>query len=145
VVGARGSSPPRPSRGTTRRAPRGYDPGAPTFPLPAEPADTRVAAPFCPHLRRIATLVPQSERAPAPKIARHGADEDKHGRVFTALMKNRGLIPVPEPPETDHTMLLGRHGIGLAHDKLRRDEPLTVRDIIVYLAGSPNSAPPTRC
>ncbi len=33
-------------------------------------------------------------------------------------------------------MLLEQRGIGLAHDKLRRDEPLTERDIIVYLAHS---------
>ncbi|MFF8907492.1 ferritin-like domain-containing protein [Streptomyces olivaceoviridis] len=85
---------------------------------------------------RIAALVPEGERALAPKIARHGADEDKHGRVFTALLKKRGLTPVPVPPGTDYTMLLERHGIGLAHDKLRRDEPLTVRDVIVYLAHS---------
>ncbi|MFJ9817253.1 ferritin-like domain-containing protein [Streptomyces sp. NPDC101151] len=85
---------------------------------------------------RIAALVPQSERALAPKIARHGADEDKHGRIFNALLKKRGLTPVPVPSETDYTMLLERHGIGLAHDKLRRDEPLTVRDIIVYLSHS---------
>lgn len=40
---------------------------------------------------RIAALVPESERGLAPKIARHGADEDKHGRIFNALMKKRGL------------------------------------------------------
>ncbi|MEU6667661.1 ferritin-like domain-containing protein [Streptomyces sp. NPDC046727] len=85
---------------------------------------------------RIAALVPRSERALARKITRHGADEDKHGRIFHALLKKRGLTPVPVPPETDYTMLLERHGIGLAHDKLRRDEPLTVRDIIVYLVHS---------
>ncbi|MQY38891.1 hypothetical protein SRB17_69060 [Streptomyces sp. RB17] len=85
---------------------------------------------------RIAALVPPGERALAPKIARHGADEDKHGRIFTALMKKRGLTPVAVPPDTDYTKLLERHGIGLAHDKLRRDEPLTERDVIVYLAHS---------
>lgn len=85
---------------------------------------------------RIAALVPAEERALARKIARHGADEDKHGRIFDALMSKRGLAPVPVPPETDYTMLLERAGIGLAHDRLRRDEPLTVRDIIVYLAHS---------
>ncbi|MEU0004820.1 ferritin-like domain-containing protein [Streptomyces sp. NPDC006314] len=85
---------------------------------------------------RIAALVPHSERALAPKIARHGADEDKHGRIFNALMKKRGLTPAPVPPETDYTMLLERRGIGLAHDKLKRDEPLTERDIIVYLVHS---------
>jgi hypothetical protein len=85
---------------------------------------------------RIAALVPPGERALAPKIARHGADEDKHGRVFTALMTKRGLTPVPVPPETDYTMLLERRGIGLAHERLRRDQPLTEQDIVVYLAHS---------
>ncbi|MEU9391257.1 ferritin-like domain-containing protein [Streptomyces sp. NPDC048324] len=85
---------------------------------------------------RIAALVPESERALAPKITRHGADEDKHGRIFTALMRKRGLEPVPVPPETDYTMLLERHGIGLAHDKLKGDRPLTEQDIVTYLAHS---------
>ncbi|MEU6776103.1 ferritin-like domain-containing protein [Streptomyces sp. NPDC046759] len=85
---------------------------------------------------RIAALVPPSERALAPKIARHGADEDKHGRLFNALLRKRGLIPVAVPPATDYTMLLERHGIGLAHERLKRDEPLTERDIIVYLCHS---------
>ncbi|MGW2050153.1 ferritin-like domain-containing protein [Streptomyces sp. NPDC001858] len=85
---------------------------------------------------RIAVLVPQSERALAPKITRHGADEDKHGRIFSALMRKRGLEPVAVPPDTDYTMLLERAGIGLAHDRLKTDEPLTVQDIVVYLAHS---------
>ncbi|MFJ9005278.1 ferritin-like domain-containing protein [Streptomyces canus] len=85
---------------------------------------------------RIAALVPPSERALAPKITRHGADEDKHGRIFNALMRKRGLEPVPVPPETDYTMLLEKQGIGLAHEKLKSDEPLTVQDIVTYLAHS---------
>ncbi|WP_455358142.1 ferritin-like domain-containing protein [Streptomyces sp. SYSU K21746] len=85
---------------------------------------------------RIAALVPPSMSALAPKITRHGADEDKHGRIFNALLKKRNLQPVPVPPETDYTMLLEQGGIGLAHDKLRRDEPLTEEDIVVYLAHS---------
>ncbi|MFG2982564.1 ferritin-like domain-containing protein [Streptomyces sp. NPDC048258] len=85
---------------------------------------------------RIAALVPESMRDLAPKITRHGADEDKHGRIFNALLRKRGLPPVPVPPETDYTMLLERRGIGLAHEKLRRDEPLTERDIVVYLSHS---------
>ncbi|WP_081238082.1 hypothetical protein [Streptomyces viridosporus] len=85
---------------------------------------------------RIAALVPEAQRALAPKIARHGADEDKHGRIFNALMRKRGLEPVPVPPETDYTMLLERGGIGLAHGRLKRDEPLTVQDIVTYLAHS---------
>ncbi|KPI03414.1 hypothetical protein OV450_0478 [Actinobacteria bacterium OV450] len=85
---------------------------------------------------RIAALVPDGMRELAPKITRHGADEDKHGRIFQALLRKRGLPPVPVPPETDYTMLLERRGIGLAHEKLRRDEQLTERDIVVYLAHS---------
>jgi hypothetical protein len=85
---------------------------------------------------RIAALVPASQRDMAPKIARHGADEDKHGRIFTALMRRRELDPVPVPPETDYTMLLERGGIGLAHSRLARDEPLTEADIVTYLAHS---------
>jgi len=85
---------------------------------------------------RIAALVPESERALAPKITRHGADEDKHGRIFNALLRKRGLAPVEIPPGTDYTMLLEQSGIGLAHDKLRRDEPLTVQDIVTYLSHS---------
>ncbi|MGW1721022.1 ferritin-like domain-containing protein [Streptomyces sp. NPDC002156] len=85
---------------------------------------------------RIAALVPADERALAPKITRHGADEDKHGRIFNALMKKRGLQPVDVPADTDYTMLLERQGIGLAHEKLKGDEPLTVQDIVTYLAHS---------
>ncbi|MFD8718327.1 ferritin-like domain-containing protein [Streptomyces sp. NPDC059629] len=85
---------------------------------------------------RIAALVPRSERDLAPKITRHGADEDKHGRIFDALLKKRGLTPVPVPPDTDYTMLLERHGIGLAHHRLRSDRPLTVPEIVTYLAHS---------
>jgi rubrerythrin len=85
---------------------------------------------------RIAALVPDSMRHLAPKIARHGADEDKHGRIFDALLKKRGLDPVEVPPETDYTMLLERRAIGLTHTKLRRDEPLTEEDIVVYLSHS---------
>ncbi|WP_326696685.1 ferritin-like domain-containing protein [Streptomyces sp. NBC_01754] len=85
---------------------------------------------------RIAALVPAALRGLGPKIARHGADEDKHGRIFDALLGQRGLTRVPVPPETDYTLLLERRGIGLAHDRLSRDVPLTERDIIVYLAHS---------
>jgi hypothetical protein len=43
---------------------------------------------------RIAALVPEAYQDLAPKIARHGADEDKHGRIFNALLRRRGLEPV---------------------------------------------------
>jgi hypothetical protein len=85
---------------------------------------------------RIAALVPQSCRDLAPKIARHGADEDKHGRIFNALLRKRNLAPAPVPPEADYTMRLEKMGIGLAHGKLRADRPLTEGDIIAYLAHS---------
>lgn len=85
---------------------------------------------------RIAALVPESCRDLAPKIVRHGADEDKHGRIFHALLKKRGLPPVEVPPETDYTMLLEQQGIGLAHSRLRGEQRLTERDIITYLAHS---------
>ncbi|MFP3990230.1 ferritin-like domain-containing protein [Streptomyces sp. E11-3] len=85
---------------------------------------------------RIAALIPDSQRALAPKVVRHGADEDKHGRIFNALMKKRGLTPVEVPEDTDYTLLLEKHGIGLAHEQLRRDEKLSEHDIITYLSHS---------
>jgi hypothetical protein len=85
---------------------------------------------------RIAALVPPGERELAPKIARHGADEDKHGRIFHALLRKRGLAAVEVPAETDYTMLLERRGIGLSHERLKSERPLTVPDIITYLAHS---------
>ncbi|MEV5379520.1 ferritin-like domain-containing protein [Streptomyces nondiastaticus] len=85
---------------------------------------------------RIAALVPEEQRALAPKIARHGADEDKHGRIFRALLRRRGLDPAPVPYDTDYTMLLERSGIGLPHTLLRGDGPLTEQDIVTYLAHS---------
>ncbi|HTS96598.1 MAG TPA: ferritin-like domain-containing protein [Streptosporangiaceae bacterium] len=85
---------------------------------------------------RIAALVPESCQDLAPKIARHGADEDKHGRIFRALLRKRGLEPVPVPADTNYTMQLEDSGIGLAHSKLRRDQKLTERDIVTYLAHS---------
>lgn len=85
---------------------------------------------------RIAALVPERHRTLAPKITRHGADEDKHGRIFQALLHKRGLEPAEVPPETDYTMILERRGIGLPHAKLRGEARLTERDIIAYLAHS---------
>jgi rubrerythrin len=85
---------------------------------------------------RIAALAPGSQAGLAAKIARHGADEDKHGRIFAALLRKRGLEPVAVPPEADYTMLLEAAGIGLAHTRLRRQEELTEADIVTYLAHS---------
>ncbi len=80
--------------------------------------------------------MPGSQAGLAAKIARHGADEDKHGRIFTALLRKRGLEPVAVPPEADYTMRLEAAGIGLAHARLRREEELTEADIVTYLAHS---------
>jgi rubrerythrin len=80
--------------------------------------------------------VPDPLRDLVPKIARHGADEDKHGRIFRALLRKRGLEPVDVPAEADYTMRLERAGIGLAHSRLRRDQKLTEHDIVTYLAHS---------
>ncbi|MFD7923688.1 ferritin-like domain-containing protein [Streptomyces sp. NPDC059740] len=85
---------------------------------------------------RIAALLPPSLAHLAPKVARHGADEDKHGRIFQALLRRRRLEPVPVPRATDYTVLLEARGIGLAHEKLRREEQLTERDVVTYLAHS---------
>src|SRR5215469_12272449 len=85
---------------------------------------------------RIAALVPGSQADLAPKIARHGKDEDKHGRIFDALLRKRGLGPVAVPADTDYTMRLEAAGIGLAHGLLRGEEKLTDRDIVSYLAHS---------
>jgi hypothetical protein len=83
---------------------------------------------------RIAALV--TDQRLAPKIARHGADEDKHGRIFRGLMRNRGLEPVEVPADTDYTILLEHQRIGLTHARLRQDEQLTDHDVTVYLAHS---------
>ncbi|MFF2662278.1 ferritin-like domain-containing protein [Kitasatospora sp. NPDC058032] len=72
----------------------------------------------------------------APKIARHGADERKHGRIFTQLLHKRGLPRVGVPADTDYCMLLERQGVGLAHERLTSTVPLTDREIITYLAHS---------
>jgi hypothetical protein len=85
---------------------------------------------------KIAALVPGSQAGLAAKIARHGADEDKHGRIFTALLRKRGLEPVAVPPDVDYTMRLEAAGIGLAHARLRREEELTEANIVTYLAHS---------
>lgn len=83
---------------------------------------------------RIAALV----RDPVlrSKIARHGADEDKHGRLFGSLLSKRGLSALPVPEDASYTMLLERAGIGLSHERLRRDDPLSDDEILRYLAHS---------
>jgi hypothetical protein len=85
---------------------------------------------------KIAALVPGSQAGLAAKIARHGADEDKHGRIFTALLRKRGLEPAAVPPDAGCTMRLGAAGIGLAHARLRREAELTEAGIVTCLAHS---------
>jgi len=85
---------------------------------------------------RIASLVPAQYQDLAPKIARHGADEAKHGQIFDALLRKRGLEPVAVPSDTDYTMRLEAAGIGLPHNLLRGEAKLTERDIVCYLVHS---------
>ncbi|SEL86856.1 hypothetical protein [Streptacidiphilus jiangxiensis] len=85
---------------------------------------------------RIAALLPPGMDYLAPRVARHGADEDKHGRIFNALLHRRDLTPVPVPPDTDYTMILERQGIGLSHRKLSADDRLDEHDVVAYLAHS---------
>lgn len=83
---------------------------------------------------RIAALTEDAELR--PKIARHGTDEDKHGRLFDALLRKRGLAAVEIPPEANYTVLLEHAGIGLSHERLRREEPLSDEEILKYLVHS---------
>jgi hypothetical protein len=85
---------------------------------------------------KIAALVPGSQAGLAAKIARHGTDEDKHGPIFTALLRKRRLEPVAVSAEVDYTMRLEAAGIGMPHARLRREEELTEADIVTYLAHS---------
>jgi rubrerythrin len=84
--------------------------------------------------RRIAELTGDPQLR--PKILRHGEDEDKHGRLFAALLRKRGLTECPVPFETDYTLRLERAGIGLSHERLKRDEVLTDEEILRYLVHS---------
>jgi hypothetical protein len=53
--------------------------------------------PFC------SIVASGSQVSLAPKIARHGADEDKNGRIFDTLLRKRGLDPVAVLADTDYT------------------------------------------
>ena len=72
----------------------------------------------------------------AAKIARHGADEHKHGRLFGALLRKRGLDAVEVPADADYCMQLEEAGIGLSHTLLQQDHPLTDEEILRYLVHS---------
>ena len=84
--------------------------------------------------RRIAALT--RDEALRPKILRHGEDEDKHGRLFRALLRKRSLLACEVPFEVDYTMRLERRGIGLSHERLRCSEPLSDEEILRYLVHS---------
>lgn len=83
---------------------------------------------------RIAALTRDAELA--AKIRRHGADEDKHGRIFLALLRKRGLEPVEVPERADYCIRLERAGIGLSHERLREERPLEDEELLAYLAHS---------
>ena len=70
------------------------------------------------------------------KIARHGADEHKHGRLFAGLLRRRGLEPIEVPAAADYCMRLERAGIGLSHERLLEDRPLSDAEILKYLIHS---------
>ena len=72
----------------------------------------------------------------AAKIAVHGADETKHGRIFDTLLRKRNLERGPVPADTDYCMLLEQSGIGLAHQRLREERPLEEEELLRYLVHS---------
>lgn len=83
---------------------------------------------------RIAALTPDATLA--DRIRRHGADEDKHGRIFLALLRKRGLEPIEVPDRADYCMQLERAGIGLAHARLAEERPLDDEELLAYLVHS---------
>lgn len=83
---------------------------------------------------RISALAPNAELA--AKIARHGADETKHGLMFSKLLQKAGHETVDVPESADYCLILERKGIGLSHARLLRDEPLSEGEILEYLVHS---------
>ncbi|MDJ0786339.1 MAG: ferritin-like domain-containing protein [Myxococcota bacterium] len=83
---------------------------------------------------RIAELTPDPELA--GKIARHGEDEGKHERLFLSLLRKRGLDVVPIPLRADYCMRLEQAGVGLSHERLSSDEPLSFEEVLAYLVHS---------
>jgi rubrerythrin len=83
---------------------------------------------------RIAALT--RDRELAAKIARHGADEDKHGKLFLSLLRRRGLEPIPVPDSADYCIRLEQEGIGLAHARLREERALADEELLKYLVHS---------
>ena len=83
---------------------------------------------------RIAALSP--DEVLRPKIERHGLDETKHGRLFASLLRKRGLETTDVPLEADYCMQLEKAGIGLSHERLQRDEKLSIEELLAYLVHS---------
>lgn len=83
---------------------------------------------------RIATLT--TDPVLAKKVLRHGADETKHGLIFTKLLRKEELDTVPVPMEADYCMLLEKRGIGLQHERLNQDAPLEKDEFLKYLVHS---------
>ena len=83
---------------------------------------------------RIAALT--DDRELAAKIARHGADEDKHGKIFLSLLRKRGLEPIQVPAAADYCIRLEQAGIGLAHARLHEERPLGEEELLKYLVHS---------
>jgi hypothetical protein len=83
---------------------------------------------------RIAALT--LDRELAAKIAQHGADEDKHGKLFLSLLRKRGLEPIAVPAAADYCIRLEQAGIGLAHARLREERPLGEEELLEYLVHS---------
>ena len=83
---------------------------------------------------RIASLT--ADPVLARKVARHGEDEEKHGRLFASLLKKRGLDTVGIPGSSDYCMILEGRGIGLSHERLHREEPLSDEELLRYLVHS---------
>jgi hypothetical protein len=84
----------------------------------------------------IAARLPEQLAYLAPKVLRHGADEDKHGRLFLALLRRRDLTACDVPAATNYTMLLEERGMGVSHRVLAGDAPLEQQDVIDYLVHS---------
>lgn len=83
---------------------------------------------------RIAALT--DDRELAAKIARHGADEEKHGKIFLSLLRKRGLEPIAVPEAADYCIQLERAGIGLSHERLRDERLLADEELLAYLVHS---------
>ena len=83
---------------------------------------------------RIAALTEDTELA--QKVRRHGADETKHGLMFSKLLRKAGLDTVPVPFEADYCMRLEKQGLGLSHDRLIEERPLSADELLKYLVHS---------